>query len=174
MVNSDRPPGSLALLTRLAKMVYRRSSEEELGMTVRHFVSLSYLRDHPSAPQQELGDVFCIDASNLVLLLNELEAAELAERRRDPGDRRRHLVRLTPSGEEALRRAEEAQEHVEAEILQALSIDERATLRRLLARALADVEPSTPESVGSPPAARSAAGTPHAAGAAGVVASATS
>jgi DNA-binding MarR family transcriptional regulator len=143
-------------------------------MTVRHFVSLSYLRDHPSAPQQELGDVFCIDASNLVLLLNELEAADLAERRRDPGDRRRHLVRLTPTGEEALRRAEAAQEHVEAEILQALSIDERATLRRLLARALADVEPSTPESVGRPPAERSAAEKPHAASAAGVVASATS
>jgi DNA-binding MarR family transcriptional regulator len=144
MVNTQRPAGSLALLTRLAKMVYRRSSEEELGMTVRHFMSLSYLRDHPNAPQQELGDVFCIDASNLVLLLNELEGAGLAERRRDPGDRRRHLVGLTPTGGVALERAEEAQERIEEELLKALSTDERVTLRHLLARALADVEPSSP------------------------------
>ena len=142
MVNADKHPGSLALLTRLAKLVYRRSSEDELGMSLRHFVTLSYLRDHPGAAQQDLGDVFCIDASNLVLLLNELEAADLAERRRDPGDRRRHLVRLTPTGEAALGRADEAQERIEAEILHTLTPDERATLRRLLARALADVEPS--------------------------------
>ena len=141
MVNAEKAPGSLALLTRLAKLVYRRSSEEELGMSLRHFVTLSYLRDHPSAAQQDLGDVFCIDASNLVLLLNELEAADLAERRRDPGDRRRHLVRLTAIGEEALARADGAQERIEAEILHTLSPQERATLRRLLAQALADVEP---------------------------------
>src|ERR1700722_8438951 len=106
MVNTDRPPGSLALLSRLAKMVYRRSSEERLGMTLRHFVTLSSLRDHPSAPQQDLGDALCIDASNLVLLLNEVESVGLAERRRDPADRRRHLVRLTAAGETALRLAE--------------------------------------------------------------------
>jgi len=111
-------------------------------MTVRHFVTLSYLHDHPSAPQQDLGDVFCIDASNLVLLLNELEDADLAARRRDPSDRRRHLVRLTATGEQALERAERAQEEIEAELLRALSTAERATLRRLLARALADVEPN--------------------------------
>jgi DNA-binding MarR family transcriptional regulator len=143
MVNTGRARGSLALLTRLAKLVYRRSSEEQLGMSLRHFVTLSYLREHPGAAQQDLGDVFCIDASNLVLLLNELEGADLAERRRDPGDRRRHLVRLTATGEEALARADEAQEQIEAEILHMLSPQERATLRGLLARALADVEPST-------------------------------
>jgi DNA-binding MarR family transcriptional regulator len=142
MVNTEKPPGSLALLTRLAKMVYRRSSEERLGMTLRHFVTLSYLRDHPSAPQQDLGDALCVDASNLVLLLNELESAELAERRRDPSDRRRHLVRLTASGDAALQRAEAAQEEIEAELLHTLSPDERATLRMLLARALAGVEPT--------------------------------
>jgi DNA-binding MarR family transcriptional regulator len=146
MVNVDRPPGSLALLSRLAKMVYRRSSEELLGMTIRHFVTLSYLRDHPGAPQQDLGDALCIDASNLVLLLNELEGADLARRRRDPGDRRRHLVRITETGETALDLAEKAQEKIEAELLHTLSTEERATLRRLLARALADVEPSSPAS----------------------------
>jgi DNA-binding MarR family transcriptional regulator len=143
MVNTDRPPGSLALLSRLAKIFYRRSSEERLGMNLRHFVTLSYLRDHPSAPQGDLGDALCIDASNLVLLLNEVESAGLAERRRDPADRRRHLVRLTADGEAALAAAEQAQEGIEEEILHTLSAEERAVLRGLLARALADVEPGS-------------------------------
>lgn len=152
MVNTETPPGSLALLSRLAKMVYRRSSEERLGMTLRHFVTLSYLRDHPSAPQQDVGDALCVDASNLVLLLNEVESAGLAERRRDPADRRRHLVRLTAAGETALRLAERRQEEIEAELFHTLSTDERATLRRLLARALADAEPDS-GAAGAPAAA---------------------
>ncbi|MGI8411108.1 MAG: MarR family winged helix-turn-helix transcriptional regulator [Solirubrobacteraceae bacterium] len=141
MIDIDSPHGSLVLLTRLAKIVYRRSSEQLLGMTLRHFVMLSYLRDHPIAPQHDLADVLCMDANNLVLLLNELEAADLAQRRRDPADRRRHLVQLTSAGEEALRRAEEAQERIEEAILATLSAEDRATLRRLLACALAGVEP---------------------------------
>ncbi|MGI8429505.1 MAG: MarR family winged helix-turn-helix transcriptional regulator [Solirubrobacteraceae bacterium] len=141
MIDIDRPPGSLVLLTRLAKLVYRRSSEELLGMTVRHFVTLSYLRDHPVTAQHDLAYVLCIDASNLVLLLNELEGADLARRRRDPTDRRRHLVQLTPTGEAALRRAEKAQESIEEDVLASLSAEDRTTLRRLLACALADVEP---------------------------------
>ncbi len=133
-----------ARLTRLAKLVYRRSSEEVLGMTLRHFVTLSYLREHPRLPQQDLDGVLCIGANNLVLLLNELEAADLVERRRDPVDRRRHLVGLTRTGEAALLRAEAAQEKIEDGIFATLTPAERASLHHLLARALAAGEPSPP------------------------------
>ena len=129
-------PGAMVLLTRLAKVVYRRSSEEQLGMRLRWYVALSFLNDHDGASQQALGEALCVDANNLVLLLNELEAAEYAERRRDPLDRRRHLVHLTATGRRALDHAERAQESVESEVLAALDPDERATLRDLLARAL--------------------------------------
>ncbi len=129
-------PGAMVLLTRLAKVVYRRSSEEQLGMRLRWYVALSFLNDHDGASQQALGEALCVDANNLVLLLNELEAAEYAERRRDPLDRRRHLVHITATGRRALDHAERAQESVESEVLAALDPDERATLRDLLARAL--------------------------------------
>lgn len=66
--------GSMVLLTRLAKVVYRRTPEELLGMRLRLFVTLVYLRDHDGATQQELGEALCMDANNLVLLLNELRA----------------------------------------------------------------------------------------------------
>ncbi len=129
-------PGAMVLLTRLAKVVYRRSSEEQLGMRLRWYVALSFLNDHDGASQQALGEALCVDANNLVLLLNELEAAEYAERRRDPLDRRRHLVHITATGRRALDHAERAQESVESEVLAALDPGERATLRDLLARAL--------------------------------------
>jgi len=134
----------MALLTRLAKQVYRRSSEELLGMHMRHLVALSYVRDHDGGPQQGLAEALCMDANNVVLLLNELEDLGYVTRRRDPSDRRRHLVDLTPAGREALSAAERAQESIEDDVLQALDADERATLWRLLGRALRGAEPDVP------------------------------
>lgn len=131
--------GSMVLLTRLAKVVYRRTPEELLGMRLRLFVTLVYLRDHDGATQQELGEALCMDANNLVLLLNELEGAGCARRLRDPDDRRRHLVELTEGGRRALERGERAMETVEDDVLGALAPDERSMLRGLLARALAGV-----------------------------------
>jgi DNA-binding MarR family transcriptional regulator len=57
-------------------------------------------------------------------------------RRRDPDDRRRHIVELTDAGHRAIDRAEQGMESVEEEILAALSAKERATLRQLLNKAL--------------------------------------
>jgi DNA-binding MarR family transcriptional regulator len=135
----------MVLLTRLAKQVYRRSSDELLGMQLRHLVALSYVRDHDACPQHELADAFCMDANNVVLLLNELEQLGYVTRLRDPSDRRRHLVALTPAGRKALGLAERAQEAIEDDVLKALDPGERATLWQLLTRALYGAEPATVE-----------------------------
>jgi len=128
--------GSIVLLTRLARLVYRRSTEELLGIRLKELAALAYLRDHEAATQQALMQAFCLDANSCVLLLNELEAAGFAERRRDATDRRRHLVAITPAGRQALERAEHAQESIEDDVLAALGPDDRAALRDLLSRAL--------------------------------------
>jgi DNA-binding MarR family transcriptional regulator len=132
----------MVLLTRLAKQVYRRSSEDLLGIHMRLVMALSFLRDHNGAPQQELVDALCMDANNIVLLLNELEDEGYVTRLRDPHDRRRHLVEITDSGRAALVDAERAQAQIEGDVLQALDPDERATLWELLTRALYGVEPA--------------------------------
>jgi DNA-binding MarR family transcriptional regulator len=134
--------GSIVLLTRLARVVYRRSTEELLGIRLKELATLAYLRDHEEATQQALTLALCLDANSSVLLLNELEAAGYAERRRDASDRRRHLVAITPAGRRALERAERAQESIEDEVLAALGPEDRATLRRLLSRAL-EAQPAT-------------------------------
>ncbi len=130
-------PGSMVLVTRLSRVVYRRASEAVLGMSLKEYMALINLRDQTNVTQQALGDALHLDANNCVLLLNALEAGHLAERRRDQADRRRHIVELTPAGREAVERGDRALESVEDEVLGALNADERATLHRLLLRALA-------------------------------------
>ena len=131
-------PGSLVLLTRLSRLVYRRATEDVLGMRLKQYVALTYLQHMPGVGQRQLGDLLMLDANNCVLLLNDIEEAGWAERRRDPDDRRRHLVEITESGREALFNAEQALDGLEEQVLEALSPDERETLRDLLGRALAD------------------------------------
>ena len=138
-VKKDEPrsdPGFVSLLTQLYKALNRRSGEDLLGMRFKPYMVLGYVRDHPGTSQQELESALFMDANSVVLILNELEAAQFSVRRRDPNDRRRHIVEITAAGRRALERADTAREGLEDEVLTALSGDERKTLRRLLERVL--------------------------------------
>jgi DNA-binding MarR family transcriptional regulator len=135
-MDENSSTGPILLLTQLSRLVSRRSTPELLGQTLKELAALSFLRDFDESTQQALTDGLCIDANYCVLLLNDLESAEYVERRRDPADRRRHIVTMTDEGREALHRAEAAQQTLEDEILVALSPDERATLAHLLRKAL--------------------------------------
>lgn len=128
---------SLALVNHLAR-VARRGSEEALaplGLRPIHLVALTLLRDHGSSTQQALAEALRIDASNLVGVLNDLERDELLVRRRDPADRRRHIVELSAKGSARLECAERALSVVQDEVLAALDDDERGALHALLLRA---------------------------------------
>ena len=135
--------GTIVLLNRLARLVYLRSSVELVGMNLRNMVVLAYLRDHPSVSQQLMTEQLSMDSNTGVLVLNDLEDLEYAERRRDPADRRRHIVDITDAGLEALESAEVAQGSIEDEILGGLSVSERGELRRLLLKALEEHEPGS-------------------------------
>lgn len=141
MSASEPTPGASVLVTRLARLVYRRSPEAVLGMSLKSFAILSHLREVDSTSQQALGEMLCVDANTLVLLLNEIESAGHATRERDPSDRRRHIVQLTPAGRVALRKGEHGMESVEDEVFAALSDEERAALRGLLAKTLEGIPP---------------------------------
>src|SRR3989442_7887259 len=128
--------GLVSLVTQLSKALHRRSTDELLGMRLKPYMALGYIRDHPGTTQQELETALLLDANSVVLILNELEAAQFSVRRRDPQDRRRHIVELTAAGRHALERADRAREGLEDEILAPLSVEERKTLRRLVERVL--------------------------------------
>ena len=131
----DTSPGTVVMLMRLATAIKKRSTEELLGLKLRQLMLLSYLRGDAPALQQHLCEALWLDPNNCVLLLNELEDLGYIERRRDPADRRRHMVELTDAGRVAIERAERAQESLGEELFAALSDEERAALRSLLSRA---------------------------------------
>jgi len=84
--------------------------------------------------QQSLIDKLDVDPSVLVAILNDLEGGDLVHRRRDPADRRRHIVDITPEGSMTLGTLETALTKVEDELFADLSAQERSTLRDLLNR----------------------------------------
>jgi DNA-binding MarR family transcriptional regulator len=137
-MTATRARGTLTLLSRLSKSVYRRTPESLLGISARNFLALSYIADPGCVSQQQLAEILCMDANNVVLLLNELETSGWIRRVRDPSDRRRHIVEITDAGLERFERALAARETVEKKVLAALDDSERETLHRLLAKALAD------------------------------------
>ena len=126
----------VTLLVQLNKAIHKRSSEEMLGMTLKSYMALGYIRDHPGATQQELERVLFMDANSVVLMLNELEARQFSIRRRDPQDRRRHILEMTAAGTRALERADKEREGLEEDILAGMSADERKSFRKLIERAL--------------------------------------
>ena len=131
----DTSPGTVVMLMRLATAIKKRSTEELMGVKLRQLMLLGYLSSGAPALQQQLCESLWLDPNNCVLLLNELEDLGYVQRRRDPADRRRHVVELTEAGRAALERAEQAQESLGDELFAALSDEERATLRSLLGRA---------------------------------------
>jgi DNA-binding MarR family transcriptional regulator len=134
---------ALPLMIHLTRRIYRRATEDVLGMKLKPYLLLANLRDG-GLPQSELCTSMHLDPNNCVLMLNELEAAGHVERRRDPADRRRHIVVMTPAGGRALEAADRAVESLEEEVLGALSVEEREALRGLLARAVAGEPVPTP------------------------------
>jgi DNA-binding MarR family transcriptional regulator len=131
--------GSIGLLTKLSKVVFRRATEETIGLKLKQLMALESLSDQEGAClQQGLAEMLMLDANNCVLLLNELDDAGYVERRRDPQDRRRHIVEITPAGEATLAEGERRLEDLEDEVLNKLTADERRRFHDLLAKALAE------------------------------------
>jgi DNA-binding MarR family transcriptional regulator len=141
-MNSTTAPtqatGSIGLLTKLSKVVFRRATEETIGMRLKQLLALEHLRDNESCLQQGLAEMLMLDANNCVLLLNELDDAGYIERRRDPEDRRRHIVEITPAGLEALAEGERRLDDLEDEVLGNLGTAERRQLHDLLAKAIGE------------------------------------
>ena len=86
------------LLKKLGFAAKERAMEayEQTGLHPYHHAILIVLGEGSPETQGSIADTLGYDRGQLVGLLDELEERGLLERRRDPADRRRHLVKLTP------------------------------------------------------------------------------
>jgi DNA-binding MarR family transcriptional regulator len=125
-------PGLLLALLGHEAMRRLRAAHTAHNLKPRQFQILGLLHDHGGLAQRELTQTLGVDPSILVTLLNPLEADGLVTRQRDPDDRRRHLVTLTPAGKRHLASAARAQKHTEDELFASLDDDQRRQLGALL------------------------------------------
>jgi DNA-binding MarR family transcriptional regulator len=107
---------------------------ESAGLHPYHHAVLAVLDEGSRETQGAIADALGYDRGQLVGLLDELEERGLVERRRDPADRRRHTVRMTPEGKRALGKLRALAREVEDEYLAPLDESERAQLHALLLR----------------------------------------
>jgi DNA-binding MarR family transcriptional regulator len=104
------------------------------GFSPRHGAVLMRLAAAGPTSQQSLLEALAVDASALVAVLNDLEGGGLVERRRDPSDRRRHIVEITTLGRQKLDVVDTAVVEVEREAFAGLTADEVSHLHALLLR----------------------------------------
>ena len=123
------------LMIKLGRITMHRFTEAlaPFGIRPRHVATLIELRDHGQMTQQSLCGQLHLDPTNLVAILNDLEQRGYARRRRDPEDRRRHIVEVSAKGLAVIEKVSEVMDGVEADLLEGFEPAEREQLERLLA-----------------------------------------
>ncbi len=117
---------------------------QPFGLALPHYLLLLKLARAGPLSQMDLGDQACINRTRMVGLLDDLERQRLAERRRDPADRRVYIIHLTEPGRTLLTQARAAQAATEARWLETLTATEQVQFRDLLARFVTGGEPGAP------------------------------
>lgn len=158
----DVPPAIMrrvgALLSLAAQAAQEAGNQAlaPLGLSVRHFAILTFLRHQPEHPprghrrrvfepepnseasafsQQAIGERLRIDRSTMVTVIDDLERAGFVRRERNPDDRRAYVIKLTPQGARMQARAEKALDALMNDLyLAPLSNAERQKLTELLTR----------------------------------------
>jgi len=134
----DRPePVPLGLrLARAAKAVSRAFDDAlaEAGGSRPTWLVLVSLKGKPVASQRELAEAIGIRGPTLTHHLDVMESAGLVTRRRDPGNRRVHLVELTGAGDALFHRLKDAVTAFDQRLRHGISPPDIAKAEQLLDR----------------------------------------
>lgn len=103
-----------------------------LDLTGRSFLVLTFVDSSDQLSQLELSRRLGLDPTIVGGLLDDLEDRGALTRRRDPADRRRHQLELTPKGRKLHAKAAAAVVAAESDFLAPLAVDDRDRLREML------------------------------------------
>ncbi|MFE3102394.1 MarR family winged helix-turn-helix transcriptional regulator [Nocardia tengchongensis] len=105
---------------------------EELDLKPKHAGLMTALSHGEAASQQELAGRLGVAPSLVVALADHLERLGAIERVRDPGDRRRQVLRLTAHGHTLLAACEQAALELDDELTAGMTAAQRTALQRAL------------------------------------------
>ncbi|MFH8382654.1 MarR family winged helix-turn-helix transcriptional regulator [Kitasatospora sp. NPDC018058] len=103
---------------------------EALGLKPKHAGLLAALDAGPAASQQDLARRLGVAPSLVVALADQLQELGALERIRDPQDRRRQVLNLTPEGRALLSRCADAARSLDDELMADLSDTQRSALEQ--------------------------------------------
>ena len=128
-------------LARTARSVSRAFDDAlaQAGGSVPVWLVLISLKSQQLRNQRELAEAVGIREATLTHHLNAMDEQGLITRRRDPANRRVHLVELTDAGEAAFHRLRGAAAAFDKQLRAGFSDDEVADLEALLSRLVANV-----------------------------------
>jgi len=109
---------------------------KKLDLRDRHLMLLTILDADDTQSQQDLARHLGLDPTLVVALVDDLEDKGLLERARDPDDRRRHVLRLTPKGRKVYKEARALAVKVGDALFAPLDRTERAQLTAMLRRVM--------------------------------------
>lgn len=108
----------------------------EIGLTPRmHCVLVHALEEERT--QIQLAEIGDMDKTTMVVTVDALERAGLAERRPSVKDRRARIIAVTQKGTRAARRSQKIVDRVHGEVLGTLPTDEREAFLRAMNRLVA-------------------------------------
>jgi MarR family transcriptional regulator, lower aerobic nicotinate degradation pathway regulator len=124
------------LLSRVGAAIRAGFKDVIAGWGIRplQYLILPILDAGDGLSQQELCTAAGIDSGNMVELLDGLEALNYAQRARDPHDRRRYVVTITPHGRAALAELRQAIAEYNDRFLSPLTERERDQLTATLSK----------------------------------------
>jgi DNA-binding MarR family transcriptional regulator len=124
------------LLARLGMAFKGKAIEriEKEGFEPHQYSVLAMLGEGVRETQATIADALMLDPSRLVAVLDSLEEKGLVARQRDPQDRRRHVVRITPEGKRELQKLRGITKKLEDEYFAEFTPEERATFHEFLLR----------------------------------------
>jgi DNA-binding MarR family transcriptional regulator len=133
--HASTPQPTLLYVIKQVELAVRSSLDELVrpaGLTALQYTALTVLERHPDLSSAQLARSAFVTAQSMADMVAALEGRGLLERHRDPGDRRRLMLRLTADGRKLLNRYRSRVEALEQRMLTDLSERQVRELRRSL------------------------------------------
>jgi DNA-binding MarR family transcriptional regulator len=121
------------LLARVSHVLTTESTAalEEVGISPRDHAVLTTAMTG-QLTQTEIARIVGLDKTTMVVTVDELEMAGLAERLRSHSDRRARVIEVTDEGERMVRAADKVLDRVREDVLSALPAEDRDVFLRAL------------------------------------------